>query len=197
MKGNTMKILILSASPRKKGVTSTFLNEIENNIASEHVVEVVRIYGLNMKPCLGCLKCRPDRACILPRDDAHILAEKVKASDVLVIGSPVYWGNIPGPLKIFFDRNVTLFEYVEAAPMKTIPTPQLKGKKAILVIASASPFPFHLLMSQSRGTIRALKTILNSGGIKIARIVNIPDSYNFDKNYQKYLQQARNIGASV
>jgi FMN-dependent NADH-azoreductase len=165
MGGDIMKILIIHASPRKKGVTSTLLTEVENNIASEHIVEVVRIHGLNMKPCLGCLKCRPDKTCILPQDDAH--------------------------------RNVTLFEYVEATPMKTIPTPQLKGKKAILVIASASPFPFHLLMSQNRGTIRALKTILNSGGIKIARVLNIPDSYNFDKKKQKYLQKARNIGISL
>jgi multimeric flavodoxin WrbA len=125
-----MKILILNASPRRKGVTSALLAEIENNIASKHAVETVIIYKLNMKPCLGCLKCRPDKICVLPKDDAHTLAEKVKESNLLIVGSPVYWGNIPGPLKIFFDRNVPLFEYAEAKPMNKIPKPQLKGKKA-------------------------------------------------------------------
>ena len=150
-----------------------------------------------MKPCVGCLKCRPDKICILPHDDAHALAKKVKESDILVIGSPVYWGNIPGLFKIFFDRNVTLFESVEAKSARKRPEKQLKGKKAILIISSGSPYPYNLLVSQSRGTIRALKTILKSGGIKIGKVLNIPDSYNFDKKKQKYLKKARNIGNSI
>lgn len=192
-----MNVLMLNASPRKKGVISTLLNEIEKNITSEHSVETVEIYKLSMKPCFGCLKCRPDKKCVLPEDDAHTLAEKVKESNLLIIGSPVYWGNIPGPLKIFFDRNVTLFEYVEAKSMKKRPIPQLKGKKAILILSSASPYPYNLLTSQSRGAIRALKTILKSGGIKIDTVLNIPDSYNFTKKKQRSLQKAQNIGISL
>ncbi|MHC4444731.1 MAG: flavodoxin family protein [Planctomycetota bacterium] len=192
-----MKVLILNASPRKKGVTSILLAEIGNNISSTHSVETVAIDRMNMKPCRGCLKCRPDKECVLPKDDAHDLAQKVKESDLLIIGSPVYWGNIPGSLKIFFDRNVPLFEYVEAKPMNRIPTPRLADKRAILVISSASPFPYNLLISQSRGTIRALKTILKSGGIRIERILNVPDSYNFSTKGEKYLQKARRIGSSI
>lgn len=192
-----MKVLILNASPRTKGVTSALLAEIGDNVRSTHSVETVLISRMSMKPCLGCLKCRPDRECVLPKDDAHALAHKVRASDLLIIGSPVYWGNIPGPLKIFFDRNVPLFEYVEAKPMNRIPTPQLRGKRAILIISSASPFPYNLLTSQSRGTIRALKTILNSGGIRIERILNVPDSYNFSTKGQKYLRKARRIAVSI
>ena len=192
-----MEILILHASPRKKGVTSTLLTEIESNIASKHSVEVVRIYELKMKPCIGCLQCRPDKKCVLPEDDAHTLAGKVRRADLLIIGSPVYWGNIPGPLKIFFDRNVPLFEHAEAKPLYRIPRQQLKGKKVILTVSSAAPYPYNLLISQSRGTIRALKTVLTSGGIKIVKVLNVPDSYNFAKKQEKYLQKARNIGNSI
>jgi multimeric flavodoxin WrbA len=195
--GSNMKILILNASPRRKGTTSIILTEMEKNVASEHFVDTVNINELRMKSCIGCLKCRPDKTCILPRDDAHILAEKVKKSDLLIIGSPVYWGNIPGPLKIFFDRNVILFENIEAKSMWKRPTPQLKGKKAFLVISCGSPYPYNLLGSQSKGTIRALKTILKSGGIKIIKVLTIPNSYNFSKKKKKYLQKARNIGNSL
>jgi multimeric flavodoxin WrbA len=192
-----MNILMLKASPREKGVTSVLIDEIEKSIASKHFVETILVYKSNMKPCVGCLKCRPDKKCVLPNDDAHTLAEKVKDSDLLIIGCPVYWGNIPGPLKIFFDRNVTLFEYVEAKATKRTPRPRLKGKKAILVVSSGAPFPYNLLASQSRGTIRALRTILKAGGIAIDKVLNIPDSYNFDKNKEKYLKKARNIGISI
>jgi len=192
-----MKVLILNASPRTKGVTSALLAEIRDNIRSTHSVETVAISRMNMEPCLGCLKCRPDKECVLPKDDAHDLGHKVRESDLLIIGSPVYWGNIPGLLKIFFDRNVTLFEYVEAKPMNRVPTPRLRGKRAILIISSASPFPYNLLISQSRGAIRALKTILNSGGIRIERILNVANSHNFSSKGEKYLRRARRIGASI
>jgi multimeric flavodoxin WrbA len=97
-----MKVLVLNASPRKNGVTPALLKELEDNIGSEHSVETVVVHKLNTKPCFGCLKCRPDKECVLPRDDAHAVAKKIMDSDVLIIGSPVYWGNIPEPLKIFF-----------------------------------------------------------------------------------------------
>ncbi len=193
-----MKVLVINASPRRHGVTSTLLAELEKRIGKTHEVQVVRVYDLIMRPCQGCLKCRPDKPCVMPRDDATILAEKVKAADLLVLGSPVYWGNMPGPLKIFFDRNVPLFEYCEVKPWFR-PKPRLKGKKAILVISGAAPFPYNLLRSQSRGTIRSLKTILKAGGIKIVSVLNVPDSFAFEKKSmpERYLQRVRRIADSI
>jgi multimeric flavodoxin WrbA len=184
-----MNVLIINASPRKNGITTSLLAEAGKTIDSTHDADVVRIHDMTMKPCIGCLKCRPDKACVLPRDDAHILAEKIKRSDLLILGSPVYWGNMPGALKTFFDRNVPLFEYCEAKAIRYIPRPQLKGKKAILIVSGGSPFPYNLLPSQSRGTIRSLKTILKAGGVKIVSVLNVPDSYNFEKKRQHYLRK--------
>lgn len=193
-----MKILIINASPRKRGITSSLLSEFKNSINSVHnVSEIIRVQSLNIKPCTGCLKCRPDKTCILPRDDAHILSERIKESDLLIIGSPVYWGNIPGTLKIFFDRNVPLFEYCEAKAIRYIPKPQLKGKKAILLVCGGSPFPLNLLLSQSRGTIRSLKTVLKSGGIKIEYVLNVPDTYNYENKKQYYIEKVRRLANSL
>ena len=192
-----MNVLILNASPRKNGVTSTLLNELKKAINSNHSVKAVRIQELKIRPCTGCLKCRPDKTCIQPRDDSHILAEKIKESDILIIGSPVYWGNMPGTLKLFFDRNVPLFEYCEAKAIKYIPKPQLTSKKAILIVSGASPFPFNLFSSQSKGTIHSLKTILKSGGIRITSILNIPDTYNFEKKKDYYLNKVKRLASSI
>ncbi|MHC4310032.1 MAG: flavodoxin family protein [Planctomycetota bacterium] len=192
-----MNVLILNASPRKKGTTTTLLAEVQISINSTHNIEVVRIQELKIKPCIGCLKCRPDKTCVLPRDDAHILAEKIKVSDLVIIGSPVYWGNMPGTLKIFFDRTVPLFEYCEAKAIRYIPKPRLKGKKAILIVSGGSPFPYNLLQSQSRGTIRSLKTVLKSGGVRIESVLNVPNSYNFQKKRQYYLNKVKRIAMSI
>lgn len=192
-----MKILIINASPRKKGITTALLDELQTAINPSYNTDVVRIQDLKIKPCIGCLKCRPDKTCILPRDDAHILGEKVREADFLIIGSPVYWGNMPGPLKIFFDRSVPLFEYCEARAIRYIPRPQLKNKRAVLIVSGGTPFPFNLMYSQSRGTLRSLKTILKSGGIKISSTLNVPDSYNFEKKRQRYLNKATRIAKSI
>ena len=192
-----MNVLIIHASPRRKGVTSTMLAEIEAFINSAHKIETVRIYDLEMKPCIGCMKCRPDQTCILPRDDGHVLAEKVRWPDFIIIGCPVYWGNMPGSLKLFFDRNVPLFEYAEAKAIRYVPKPQLRGKRAALVVSSVGPFPFNLLRSQSRGTIGSLRTILKASGVRIERVLNVSDSYNFEKKKERYLKKARRIAALI
>lgn len=192
-----MNVLIIHASPRRRGVTSTLLSEIEAAIAPAHEVQTVRIQDLSIKPCIGCMKCRPDKACILPQDDAQGLAEKVRWADFIVIGCPVYWGNMPGTLKLFFDRNVPLFEYAEAKAIRYIPRPRLRGKRAALVVSSVGPYPYNLLRSQSGGAIGSLKTILRAGGVKIESVLNIPDSYNFEKRKERYLAKARRIAALV
>jgi len=192
-----MNVLIINASPRRKGITATVLSVLESAIDSGHEVETVRIHDLNIKPCMGCMKCRPDRLCILPRDDAHVLAEKVRWSDFIIIGCPVYWGNMPGTLKLFFDRNVPLFEYAEDKAIRYVPKPQLRGKRAALVVSCIAPFPYNLLRSQSGGTIGSLRTILRAGGVRIESVLNIPDSCNFEKKKERYLKKARRIAASI
>ena len=192
-----MNVLIIHASPRRKGVTSTLLSEMQAAIDPAHKIETVRIDDLNIKPCIGCMKCRPDRTCILPRDDAHTLAEKVRWADFIIIGCPVYWGNMPGTLKLFFDRNVPLFEYAEARAIRYIPKPQLRGKRVVLVVSCVAPFPFNLLRTQSRGAIGALSTILKAAGVTMEGVLNVSDSYNFEKKKERYLKKARRIAASI
>lgn len=188
-----MNVLMLNASPRRKGTTSTLFAEAKKNLNTAYNIEDIRIQTLKMKPCVGCLKCRPDKVCVLPRDDAHILAEKINESDFLIVGSPVYWGNMPGTLKMFFDRNVPLFEYCEAKAIRYIPRPRLKGKKAILIVSGGTPFPLNLLSSQSRGTITSLKTVLKAGGIKIVAVLNVPDGYNFETKKDRYLKKVERL----
>ncbi len=108
-----MKTLILHGSPRKQGVTSQILDHFLTQLENHHEVENLHIHDQEIKPCIGCLKCRPDKRCVLPHDAAHDIAQKVDQADLLVIGFPTYWGNMPGPLKNLFDRCVPTFEYID------------------------------------------------------------------------------------
>jgi multimeric flavodoxin WrbA len=187
-----MKILFLSCSPRKSGYTVNILKGIEEGIAKEHSVEWVDVNALSIKPCMGCLQCRPDKACALPEDDAHIVGRKIAAADVLIIGSPTYWGNMTGPLKTLIDRNVTVFEYIAVGQL---PKPRQKGKKGIIVTVSNCPWPINMLATQSAGAIRAMKVVLQSGGYKIAGIINYADAAAKGELAPKVLARAKKLGS--
>jgi len=158
-----MKAVILNGSPRKKGSTATALRAIHDELATEAEVEWFDAYDLKLKPCMGCMKCRPDGECVLPADDAQRVRAAVSSSDILVVGTPAYWGNMTAPLKMLFDRNVTLFESFDGG----WPKPKQKGKRAAIVVSSGSPMPWSMLPTQGGGAIRSVRTILRSGGYSI------------------------------
>lgn len=190
-------ILMLNASPRKKGVTSTILRIIAGEARSAGVeAEWVDVNDLSIRPCIGCLKCRPDKKCILPKDDAHRIGELIERCSGLVVATPTYWGNMTGPLKLLFDRNVPTLEHYELYTWR-FPKPKHKGKKAAIVTASLAPFPFNQLPSQSRGTIRAVKIVLNAAGFDVRELINVPMTPDPAHIGKRWLSKARKLGRSM
>ena len=159
-----MNLLIINGSPRKKGLISQMLRIFhEQAIASG--IEVTEVYAndLQIKPCMGCMACRSKRHCVLPEDDAQRVLALIQQADAIVIGAPCYWGNIPGQLKLLFDRIV----YGMMRDTPRFPEPLMKGKRLVCISTSTTPFPFNILMNQSHGAIRTLREIGRFSGWKI------------------------------
>lgn len=176
-----MKALILDGGPRRKGVTSKLATMVADALTQKGAeVCYERVYALKVKPCVGCLKCRPDKVCALPQDDAQRIALQIEEADMLILASPTYWGNITGPMKTLIDKLVTTFEYISTKE-RAIPVKNQKGKSGVIITSSNAPAGYHLLPSQSRGAVRAMKTILHAGGYKIRKIINVPNSSQFEK----------------
>ncbi|MDA8098667.1 MAG: flavodoxin family protein [Nitrospiraceae bacterium] len=194
---NRGAVLVLNGSPRKNGVTSSILRMIAEEAGSAGArVEWVDVNSLSVRPCIGCLKCRPDKKCILPRDDGHRVGELIETCSALVVGTPTYWGNMSGTLKILFDRNVPAFEHYVLNTLR-FPAPKHNGKKAAIITASLAPFPFNQLSSQSRGAIRAVKTVLNAGGFDIAGTINVPLPKEGAVIGQRWAAKAKALGRSL
>jgi len=184
-----MKALVINGSPHKNGPTAKALNMIIARIKNNYEYELMYAYDLSIKPCMGCLKCRPDKECILPRDDGHLAGDKLKESDLLIIGTPSYWSNMPAPLKVIFDRNVSVLEYCLDKP----PIPKMTGKKALLIVTAASDdirsedtLQFPLLITN-------IHYILNNSGYDIIDTIKIPGSWNFDNNADAINERINNI----
>ena len=163
------KFVILNASPRPNSNITQMLSIMRNELlacgAKVHYVDVCK---LQFRPCIGCMECRSEHECVMPDDDAKAVLRLVQERDALIIGSPCYWGNMTGQLKTLFDRWVYgMMDHSE----KGYPIPLLKGKKAVIITACSTPWPFNILFKQSAGTVRAIKEVLYWSGFKIAGVL--------------------------
>lgn len=162
-------ILILNASPRRHGNISQMVEVMADECRQAGVeVQTVTVQQLDIRPCLGCMKCRAAHKCVLPEDDAQRVLKLIQQADALVIAAPCYWGNIPGTLKLLFDRIV--YGMMDESE-KGWPLPLHKGKRCVLVSTSTTPWPFNRIMHQSSGAIRAMKEVCRYSGLKTVATV--------------------------
>ncbi len=147
-----------------------------------------------MKYCTTCMVCREKETCILPEDDAHIVGKKIQNADALIIGTPTHWGNMCAPLKLLFDRNVPVF--MGESP-KGMPVPRQKGKRAIVVTACTTPWPFNFILAESRGAIRAVREVLHYGGYKIVGTITKPGTKKSKEISSSLTAKAKRLGEKL
>ena len=103
------KSLIISSSLRKGGNSETLCDAFQKGAEEAgYQVEKVSLAGKQLAFCQGCLSCQETRHCIL-HDDAEAITAEMKASDVIVFASPVYYYGLTGQLKTLLDRANPLF----------------------------------------------------------------------------------------
>ncbi|KLU67356.1 2-amino-4-deoxychorismate dehydrogenase [Desulfosporosinus acididurans] len=104
-----MKVIAVNGSPRKTWNTASLLHKaLEGAESVGAQTEIVHLYDLNFKGCISCFACKRKNAknaghCAV-QDDLKIVLEKVLAADVLLIGSPIYFGNVTAEIRAFLER---------------------------------------------------------------------------------------------
>ena len=163
-----MNILIINGSPRKKGMISQMLGIMQQEAEQRgDKVQMVYTNDLSIKPCIGCMACRTKCECVLGEDDSQRVLKMMQEADAIIMGAPCYWGNIPGQMKLLFDRIV----YGMMRDTPRFPEPLMKGKKCILISTCTTPWPWSILFKQSRGAIRAMREICRYSGFKIVATI--------------------------
>ncbi len=189
-----MKILIINASPRPAGMISRLLGIIGQELKS-HGAEVtdVSVSKMTVSPCRGCMSCRVSLRCALPADDAQSLLSMITQADAVVIGSPCYWGNIPGQLKLALDRIV--YGMMGESSLD-IPTPLHRGKRLAIVATSTTRWPWNRLFHQTSGVVRSLKEIFGWSGFKLVGTLQRGDTKRkplSDRDMDKARRLARKL----
>jgi len=189
-----MKTLVLNGSPKKSGTIASILKYVANGLDDQENIEWVNVYDLSIKPCTGCMKCRKDEKCCLPEDGGHQIGQKINEADNLIIGTPTYWGNMSAQLKMLFERNVPVFM---GESKKGIPVPKQKGKKAIIVTACTTPYPFNFILPESRGAIRSIKEVLKYGGYKVKGVLTKAGTKTNPNFKNSLIKKAKKMGGKL
>ena len=102
-----MKVVAFNGSPRPNGNTSAAIRTVLARLEHEGIeTEFVQLGGKRLSGCISCGRCRlnRDKRCAVDDDEMNELIGKMFAADGILIGSPVYFGNVTPEVKALIDR---------------------------------------------------------------------------------------------
>jgi len=132
------KIVCLFGSPRTKGnsaVIARHFNETAENMGAE--VKTFSLNKLQYKGCQACMACKTKLDRCVQKDDLTEILDAVRDADILVLATPVYYGDVSAQLKAFIDRT---FSYL-VPDYATNPNPSRlpPGKKLVFIQTQGHP----------------------------------------------------------
>lgn len=104
-----MKVVIISGTPKKEGLScSCEAAAMEGVKAAGAECELIKLCEYNLSRCAMCGDgwgtCREEHTCIYGEDGFDGIQKKLAAADMIILNTPVYWGDMTEVMKAFFDR---------------------------------------------------------------------------------------------
>lgn len=103
-----MKTMILNGSPRKNWSTAQLLQSAREGAESVGTqTEYIDLYDLSFTGCRSCLACKrkdAQRCHCFWKDDLSPIIDRIFASDAIIIGSPIYFGDITSQFHALLER---------------------------------------------------------------------------------------------
>lgn len=132
-----MNIVTLLGSPRSAGNSAAIARRI-TAVAGELGADTrtFELNRLNYRGCQGCYACKKGaESCVLTDDLAEVLAA-VAAADLVVLATPVYYGDITAQLKGYIDRT---FSFLRPGYLSNPQPSRLGPKRLIFVLTQGHP----------------------------------------------------------
>ena len=182
-----MKVLIINGGPRKGWNTWQLLEEAEQGAREAGAeTEWVDLYDLDYSDCRSCFACkrkgsRTNGICAL-KDSLRPVLESAAAADAIVIGSPIYYGNVTAPVIAFINRLLFADMHYDLEEDGTAVTVLPKAKKTALILTMNIPEEGmrEIYKPKFDGMAGMLGGLLGSG-----EVLYCCDTWQFD-DYSKY-----------
>lgn len=132
-----MEIIAIYGSPRRKGNTSTLLDQaVKGAEDAGSQVEKIVLRDCKMSPCLEIYGCKNTGRCVI-KDDFHEVIDKMMACKGIMLASPIFFYTVSAHTKILMDRCQSLWVkkyWVDQTPYrKANPT-----RKGLFISAGAT-----------------------------------------------------------
>jgi multimeric flavodoxin WrbA len=122
-----MYAVAISGSPRKKSNTEILLRRCLDGLQAKGIGgELISLRDKTIKGCRACDACRRnhDKRCVTSDDDFQPVFEAMVKADIIIVGSPVYFGSATPEMMALLDRagyvsrsNGNLFSRKLGGPM--------------------------------------------------------------------------------
>ncbi len=175
-----MKVVALLGSPRSHKNSATIANRFIATAARLGAdTQTIELNKLNYRGCQGCYVCKSTHESCVLQDDLSEVLEAVRTADLVVLASPVYYGDVSAQLKGFIDRT---FSYL-VPDYPTNPQPsRLTPKKLVFVIAQGHPdegmftdiYPRYEMFLKWMGF--AETRLIRACGVGPARVDEVPEA---------------------
>lgn len=197
-----MNVTVIHGSPRKKGNSHQIVRELCEELEKKGAsISQHEMQGLSVQGCLGCMACKTKTERCVIKDDLTPVYEEVHNADVLVMASPVYFGDISSQLKPFMDRLYHLFtpdfheSHEEAEGVDRGRVTRLKeGTKLVFITTQGSPSSVDFADIQTR--YGKFFRWLGFDEVHCLRGLGDPDVHE-NHNMEQVLEQAKALGAAL
>ncbi len=128
-----MNVVALLASPRKKGNSSGLAENLTSILAdNNHEVIVHNLNNLTYRGCQACEGCKTRSDFCVLLDDLTPVLNDVKMADIVILASPVYWGEVNAQMKGFIDRMYSFLtpDFIAGPIRHRFPA----GKKLVFIL---------------------------------------------------------------
>ena len=190
----TIKVLGISGSPRRHGNTETLLDSfLEGAKAAGATVEKVVLREIDYSPCRGCNACHKTGECIV-KDDAPGLYDRILATDILAVASPIYSMGITAQLKGFIDRAQYLWARKFILKTLAFSDDHIRRHRGVF-ISTAGQNLDHVFDS----AYPAITALFHGTGFDYGEniVANNMDTWNGIKNHPTALKEAYEKGQQV
>lgn len=102
-----MNVVGVCGSARKQSNTSLLIRAVFEPLTEAGIeCELIELAGKNIRGCTACGQCtaKADGTCWGRRDDGNAVIERMAAADGIILGSPVYFGDVTSEIKAIMDR---------------------------------------------------------------------------------------------
>ena len=164
-----MKVTAIVGSYRKGGVVESAVDEIlEAARALGADVEKINLLDRRIEFCKNCRVCTLEEGSIRGKcemaDDLPSILDRLEASEVFILASPINFGTVTALMKRFVERLVCYAYW----PWGALPKQRIRGgnKRAVIVVSSAAPALIARIGTDCCKLLKKVSRLLGAGKVE-------------------------------